>query len=75
MSERKIPLDLIVDSEKNVYELATVAMRDAEALAADNDSVAERAFLGRPLVSVALDEVYHGEVEYRFKDDTDGSNI
>lgn len=69
MAERKIPLDLIVDSTANVYEMATVAMKDAEALAADDDSVAERTFSGRPLVSVALDEVYHNEVEYRFKND------
>ena len=69
MSERKIPLDLLVDSEKNVYELATVAMKDAAALASDDDSIAERQFSGRSLVSVALDEVYHGEVEYRYKDE------
>lgn len=74
MAERKIPLDLLVDSDKNVYELATVAMKDAAALAADDDSIAERQFSGRPLVSVALDEVYHNEVEYRYKDDGSSNN-
>ena len=69
MSDRRIPIDLLVDSDKNLYELATVAMKDAQALAADNDSIAERQFSGRSLVSVALDEVYHNEVEYRYKDE------
>lgn len=65
MSDRKIPLDLILDSQVNPYEMATVAMCDAELLASDDDSIAEREFSGRPLVSVVLDEVYHGEIEYK----------
>ena len=59
-----IPLDKMVDSEKNVYELTCVAIKEASIIANNKKMVEELETKNEKIVSTVLNKVLNNEVEY-----------
>lgn len=59
-----IPLDKLIDTESNVYEMTCVAIKEAAIMAAQKETEEELEKNHEKIVSVVLDKVLHDEVEY-----------
>lgn len=59
-----IPLDKLIDSEDNVYELTCVAIKEAQIVATDKDRVEKLEEEKEKIVSSVLSKVLNKEVEY-----------
>jgi len=59
-----IPLDKLIDTKKNVYELTCVAIKEASIIAADKDAVEELDERKEKIVSTVLTKVLNDEIEY-----------
>ncbi len=59
-----IPLDKLIDTENNVYEMTCVAIKEAAILSEDKDRIEELDNKHEKVVSTALSMVLDNEVEY-----------
>ena len=59
-----IPLDKLIDTDANVYEMTCVAIKEAAIMAAQKETEEELEKNHEKIVSVVLDKVLHDEVEY-----------
>ena len=59
-----IPLDKLIDSDKNVYEMTCVAIKEASIIANDKDAVEELDNKKEKIVSAVLTKVLNDEIEY-----------
>ncbi|MCR4675816.1 MAG: hypothetical protein K5634_01135 [Sphaerochaetaceae bacterium] len=59
-----IPLDKLIDSEDNVYELTCVAIKEAQIIAADKERVEKLDEQKEKIVSSVLTKVLNKEIEY-----------
>jgi len=59
-----IPLDKLIDSKKNVYEMTCVAIKEAAIIAADKDTVEELDERKEKIVSTVLTKVLNDEIDY-----------
>lgn len=63
-----IPLDKLIDSEENVYEMTCVAIKEAAIVAADKDKVEALDENKEKIVSSVLTRVLNNEIEYTSAD-------
>ncbi len=59
-----IPLDKLIDTEANVYEMTCVAIKEAAIMAAKPNTEEELEKKHEKIVSVVLEKVLNNEVEY-----------
>ncbi len=59
-----IPLDKMIDSKKNVYEMTCVAIKEAQIIASNKEAVEELDERGEKIVSNVLNKVVNDEIEY-----------
>lgn len=61
-----IPLEKLIDSEKNLYELTCVAIKEAAIIASDKEQVEALENRKEPqkIVSESLTRVFNDEIEY-----------
>ena len=59
-----IPLDKLIDTEDNIYELTCVAIKEAAIVSSDKEKVEELEEKQEKIVSAALGKVLNKEVEY-----------
>lgn len=59
-----IPLDKLIDTENNVYEMTCVAIKEAAILSEDVNRIEELDNKHEKVVSAALSMVLDNEVEY-----------
>lgn len=59
-----IPLDKLIDTEENVYEMTCVAIKEAAIMAADKDAVEALEESKEKIVSTVLTKVLNNEIEY-----------
>lgn len=59
-----IPLDKLIDSKKNVYEMTCVAIKEASIMAADKDTVEALDERKEKIVSAVLTKVLNDEIDY-----------
>lgn len=59
-----IPLDKLIDTKKNVYEMTCVAIKEASIMAADKDTVEELDQRKEKIVSSVLTKVLNDEIDY-----------
>lgn len=59
-----IPLDKLIDSEANVYEMTCVAIKEAAIVAADKEKVEALDEQKEKIVSDVLSKVLNNEIEY-----------
>ncbi len=59
-----IPLDKMIDSKKNVYEMTCVAIKEASIIANNKDAVEALDEKKEKIVSNVLNKVLNDEIEY-----------
>lgn len=59
-----IPLDKLIDTEENVYEMTCVAIKEAAIVASNPDAMEELENRHEKVVSSVLEKVLNKEVEY-----------
>ncbi|MCQ2397838.1 MAG: hypothetical protein MJ052_00850 [Sphaerochaetaceae bacterium] len=59
-----IPLDKLVDTEENVYQMTCVAIKEAAIIASNPEAVEELDSRHEKIVSSVLDKVLNKEIEY-----------
>ncbi len=59
-----IPLDKLIDSDKNVYEMTCVAIKEAAIIAGNKEAVEQLDEKKEKIVSSVLTKVLNDEIEY-----------
>ncbi len=59
-----IPLDKLIDTEKNVYEMTCVAIKEAAIVASNKEAVEQLDENKEKIVSSVLTKVLNDEIEY-----------
>lgn len=59
-----IPLDKLIDTEENIYEMTCVAIKEAAIVSADKDQVEALDEKKEKIVSTVLTKVLNDEIEY-----------
>lgn len=65
--ESSIPLEILVSTDKNMYELTNAAIHRAKQISMTGSEALEKA--GGKIVSLAIREIVTGEVQYSIKKD------
>ena len=65
--EYKIPLEEIIDCKDNIYQITTVAIKEAIALCKMDKDLYRKEYGNSKITAVALSKVLSGEVKYNQK--------
>lgn len=64
--QKGVPLDMLIGTDKNIYELTNAAIHRAKQLSITSSEEIDKG--KEKIVSVAINEIVSDEVEYSYKD-------